>query len=440
MARRDHTSDLLAALGMEDPLLARARDEGQQSAGAAHDLGSAIIDAFGIGGDVLKQGTSLAQKHASDVANANADAFAAEHASDVGHNLAGQGETPYYGETAAEAAQKAVGGDARFSPAEHPDPLQGVIDYFSQAPAARAKAKTSALSRATSAIEKNRGTAKTDALAAQARAQAEADKAAEIGIKQQTADAAAGKAGATGLDHWIPVAEDHPWAVPADVWAKLYPDGRAQPKSPPPKATGAGAVAKATTPDLKALAELQGAEKKLAALDAVIRDKANFNTGPIADAAASIAGTVLPQSIYDPSDRNAWKAKVQRAYNDVLKTQAGSAVSPSEETRQKIAQLNTSMDDSTFDKVAQDIRDSYAQDVADARERLTPSSRREAAGAPAAAADAARQQAANAAAPRGQVGAALGVGPKIRVRRKSDGVEGTIPASNFNPALYERVQ
>lgn len=158
------------------------------------------------------------------------------------------------------------------------------------------------------------------------------------------------------------------------------------------------APAAGDAPSEKALASMQDAEKKLANLDAIIAEKSKFNTGPLADRAADIAGVVLPEAVYDPSDRNAWKARVQEGLNEIIKEQAGSAASASEVTRQLIAQLNTTMDDSTFEKIAAKARASFAKDLENAKARLTPSSR-SAAVAPAGNVEARRDQAPAAAVP-----------------------------------------
>lgn len=140
-------------------------------------------------------------------------------------------------------------------------------------------------------------------------------------------------------------------------------------------------TARQNAPKEKALADVQAAEKKLAKLDEVIAESPKFNTGPLVDPALRAAGTILPESVYDPSDRNAWVAKVRQTYNATLKEMAGTAVSASEETRQLLAELNTTMDDATFDKIARDMRRSIATDIANAKQRLTANTRTDAAGA-----------------------------------------------------------
>jgi hypothetical protein len=131
--------------------------------------------------------------------------------------------------------------------------------------------------------------------------------------------------------------------------------------------------------DKKALTELQEAEKAIWQMNEIEKDSEKYNTGPFADRIADVASTVLPEAIYNPSDRNAWKARVARQYNAILKEQSGAAITASEETRQLVAQLNTRMDDSTFDKVLRDIRESYQRDLENAKARLTPTARQGAA-------------------------------------------------------------
>ena len=175
---------------------------------------------------------------------------------------------------------------------------------------------------------------------------------------------------------YIKIELEAPGSVPDEVWQKLgipRPQARRMPpKQPKPRDV---------TPDAKGLAELQDAEKQLARIDSIIAEKKKFNTGPLADVAAEAAGAVLPdaaQKALGLDERAAWKAKVQRDLNEIIKEQSGAAVSASEMTRQLLAQLHTKLDDSTFERVAQQVRESYAKDLVNARARLTPQSRREA--------------------------------------------------------------
>lgn len=162
--------------------------------------------------------------------------------------------------------------------------------------------------------------------------------------------------------------------------AKPKPKGPAAPK--PPSAYDQARIdainEKRGTATVAAVQDVQDAERKLARIDRIIEGKKNFNTGPAADVAASAATAVLPNFISDAaglSDRATWKADVMKDLNVIIKEQAGAAVSASEMTRALAAELHTGLDDAVFDALAKRVRDSYAQDVANAKARMTPSAR-----------------------------------------------------------------
>ncbi len=128
----------------------------------------------------------------------------------------------------------------------------------------------------------------------------------------------------------------------------------------------------------KDLEDFQQAEKKLARMERVITGAEKYNTGWMADRAAEVAADVLPDAAakkFGLSDRALWKTDVVEGFNEIVKEQAGSAVSASEMTRQLAAQLHTKLDDTAFDLLANKIAKSYADDIARAKARLTPASR-----------------------------------------------------------------
>jgi hypothetical protein len=135
-------------------------------------------------------------------------------------------------------------------------------------------------------------------------------------------------------------------------------------------------AAKLETPTPKAIEQVQHSERMLDRMKDVLERKRAFDTGPIVDPTLDAAGKVLPELIYDPSDRNAWRAEVLKDFNAGLKDESGAAVTASEYTRQLGARLNPQMDDGTFEKVAKQVIDSYKKDVEDAKARAKGSSRR----------------------------------------------------------------
>lgn len=131
------------------------------------------------------------------------------------------------------------------------------------------------------------------------------------------------------------------------------------------------------------LDDVQQAEKHLGRMEKIIAGKASFNTGPLADVVAGIASTVLPDIVQkidlgsgSLADRQVWRSNVMKDFNTILKEQSGGAVTPSEMTRALAAELQPKLDDTSFNLKAAEIMDSYRDDVARAKARLTPSTRR----------------------------------------------------------------
>lgn len=131
-------------------------------------------------------------------------------------------------------------------------------------------------------------------------------------------------------------------------------------------------LAKLEAPSEKDVEDLQTLERKSAELDRIIKEKPNFNTGIFADALASVA-QLLPG--VELTDRNVFRSHVFDLYNEKLKQMSGAAVTPSEETRQKVALLTTSMDDNTFMQIAQDASRLMKIDIENSRKRMTPHGR-----------------------------------------------------------------
>jgi hypothetical protein len=400
--RNRRLEEILAQAGLANSDLERervkaARDEanGKQWAGALTGAMDTLVGAGFKARDAYKG-------NVSDQAEAEKAQALADHVGDVGHNLAGVGENPYYGETSADVAKSAL-------PAEQESSW---IDHLVGADSIRAKARAATQAGVAGQVQANRDKAQAEQASANALATKQADEEAKRAQEQANTDRSFSQnEDKIAADQNIKSLEEQDKRRALDLEAKKIAA----------KGTG-GKPSVADAKGIETATHLQNAADRLDRLAAL------YEAGGIEDGLTGAAADKLPQEAWgDPrSEAHQLAGEAHLETPSVV-----SGAKRLNETELKIAK----------DAIVGDVgsSDSNAHKAANAR-RLAKLFREEAAGlgGTRAVTDAARQQTANAAAPHGQVGAVLGVGPMIRVRL-ADGRTGTIPATSFDPATMERL-
>lgn len=204
------TLDILAEAGLADKELAREQLRAQRDAANSQALSSGLVGALGVLTNVGLKGADIYKQGVADDANTAAQSLVAQHKSDLGQalNETGGMENPYYGNTPADVAGKAVAGAADLNP-EKPsglwDSLSSLIgDKEAAAAKARANAQTQIVgdvtaNRTTAGVQarqqredaaklQNEANARDAAAAAKAQAQANTDRAYSLEEDKAAAD------------------------------------------------------------------------------------------------------------------------------------------------------------------------------------------------------------------------------------------------------------
>lgn len=180
MSARTRLLEIMSAAGLAKLKDEQALREGAASAANTAQWSGALQSLV----PALTSGLGAYQGSVADDAKAAADQVAAEHIGDTGTVGVGPGFTGAregaYVETPSELAAKAIAGNATLNPQKPTGLADSLSAFLGDSAGAAAKAKAYASTKIATGVDANRTGDEAKRLAAQVRAQAEADKAAAL--------------------------------------------------------------------------------------------------------------------------------------------------------------------------------------------------------------------------------------------------------------------